>query len=356
MHAFTFKLEPSCRIELLKEAWKTSIEKLDILRTSFHFSVEVGRWAQVLHSSLDFKWTTERRKSIENAAKDFVRGLHFDAEDPFHRPPVYFRHISSDGEYLIVVLHHALYDGISLPMLFNYVKAVYAGNAPSTIQFHTLSRRITSLETQAMDYWETRLDGIRPWEFPRAVSSSVDAWRASKVVDLPKETIDRFCRRYEVSAQSIAQASWAKVLAIFSKRLDVVYGQVVSGRTVAGSGEVIGPAFVSTRFICQLLFFLIKWQNTIPCRVTIGKQQTSKDLVRSVHKFNLEALPWHHASLRSIQQALKTTSLCDTLFLFQPNTQEEAEQSRLWTLVSQQDEKESKSQVSPHRALDAVSD
>lgn len=65
-----------------------------------------------------------------------------------------------------------------------------------------------------------------------------------------------------------------------------------------------------------------------------------------MHRLNLDALPWHHASLRSIQRALNTTSLCDTLFLFQPNTQDEAEEDPLWVLVSRPDEKESKSQVS----------
>jgi len=351
VHAFTFKLQQPCRIELLKAAWKRSVENLDILRTSFHFSVELGRWAQVVHSTLDFKWTTEKRESIDKAAKKFVNGLDFGAEDALRHPPVYLRHISSDEDYLIVVLHHGLYDGISLPMLFDYVKAVYDGNPPSTVQFHTVSRRITSLETQATDYWGVRLKGVHPWAFPREVSSTANAWRTSKVVKLPKETIDIFCRRYQVSAQSIAQASWAKVLAVCSKRLDVVYGQVVSGRTVAGSEKVIGPVFVSIHFVRWLLATLNERQNTIPCRVTIGERQTSKELVRSVHKLNLEALPWHHASLRSIQQVLNTTSLCDTLFLFQPNTQDEAEQDPLWTLVSRPDEKESKSQVGLYHGL-----
>ena len=237
-------------------------------------------------------------------------------------------------------------------MLFEYVKAAYKGDPPFTTQFHKLSRRITSLEACATDYWRARLKGVHPWAFPREVSPNADAWRASKVVNIPNGTIDRFCRRYEVSAQSIAQASWAKVLAIYSKRLDVVYGQVVSGRTMAGSERVIGPVFVSTHLARLCSVSLNKRQNTIPCRVTIGKQQTSRDLVRSVHKLNLEALPWHHASLRSIQRALDTTSLCDTLFLFQPNTQEEAEQNPLWSLVSRPDEKESKSQVSPNRSVD----
>jgi len=247
-HAFTFKLQRSCQIEFLKEAWRKSVENLDILRTSFRFSAEVGRWAQVVHSSLDFKWTTEKRQSVDNAAKEFVRSLHLCDEDALHRPPVYLHHISSSSgeDYLIIVLHHALYDGISLPMLFDYVKAVYKGDPPSTTRFHTFSRRITSLEADTTDYWRTRLNGVHPWAFPRKASSTTDAWRTSKVVNVPKEAIDRFCRRYEVSAQSIAQAAWAKVLAKSSKCLDIVYGQVVSGRTMAGSEKIIGPVFVST--------------------------------------------------------------------------------------------------------------
>ncbi|KAF9783958.1 hypothetical protein BJ322DRAFT_1067759 [Thelephora terrestris] len=341
VHAFTFELQQSCQIELLKEAWRTSVQNLDILRTSFHFSVEVGRWAQVVHSSLDFKWTFEKRQSIDSAAKDFIRDLHFGAEDALHRPPVHLRHVSLSPHenYLIVVLHHALYDGISLPMLFNHVKAVYKGDSPFAPQFYTLARRMTSIEARATGFWQSRLKGVHPWKFPRRVFSTADAWRTSKVVNVPKEIIDRFCRRYGVSAQSIAQAAWAKVLAVHCRCLDVVYGHVVSGRMIAGSENIIGPMF-----------------NTIPCRVTIGQKQTGRDLVRSVHKLNLEALPWHHASLRSIQRALGAISLCDTLFLFQPNTQEEDEQDPLWTLVSQSDERESKSQYAINIEIHPQSD
>lgn len=74
--------------------------------------------------------------------------------------------------------------------------------------------------------------------------------------------------------------------------------------------------------------------------------------MRSTHKLNLEALPWHHASLRSIQRALKTNSLCGTLFLFQPSGEDEAEQDPLWTLTSRPDEKESRSQVSPCHSVE----
>ena len=194
---------------------------------------------------------------MSSATKDFIRGLRFDAEDTLHRPPIHIRRISLESpheNYLIAILHHVLYDGISLPMLFDYVKAVYNGEFPLTAQFFTLARRIISLEARSTDYWESRLKGLHSWTFPRKVCSTADAWRASKVVNVPKGAIDRFCRRYGVSAQSIVQAAWAKVLATYSKPPDVVYGQMVSGRMLTGSDKVIGPMFVSTHFI---------WERTV---------------------------------------------------------------------------------------------
>ena len=133
-------------------------------------------------------------------------------------------------------------------MFFNYVKAMYESDPPPIAQFHTFSRRVVSLETPTSDYWEPRLKGVNPWAFPRKAPSAADGWRTSKVVNVHKETISRFFRRYEVSTQPIAQAAWAKVLVISSKKLDVIYGQVVSGRTMAGSEKIIGPLFVSARF------------------------------------------------------------------------------------------------------------
>lgn len=86
-------------------------------------------------------------------------------------------------------------------------------------------------------------------------------------------------------------------------------------------------------------------QNTIPCRVTLKKQQTWKDLIRLVHQSNLDCLPWQHASLRSIQQALHTSGLCDTLFLFQPEDAQPGVENKLWRSISRADEVQTKSQV-----------
>jgi hypothetical protein len=299
-----------------------------------------------VHTSAQIQWLHEKRGSLKNATLEFIKRLPLDQDGAFDRPPIYFHHVTCDVDYLIVVLHHSLYDGISLPLLFQLVRELYfdctkQSNLP---QFWTISRRMAATEAAGTQYWTSRLQNVKPCLYPRQNPTSVNAWRAQKQVELPVSSIQRFCQRYQIAPQAIAQAAWAAVLASSLRRLDVVFGHVVSGRTLRDSENVIGPVFVcidSLYLHPKSNFF----QNTIPCRVTLAKQSNWKELVRSVHQSNLDCFPWQHASLRSIHQAIGVSAICDTLFLFQPGGAEETPESGLWRFVSRPADTQTKSQV-----------
>lgn len=250
VHGFTFELLPGCQIEKLKGAWKDAITALEILRTSFHFSPTLGTWAQVIHSFSLLQFTREKRASLGSATKEFIASLPFNQEDAFDRPPLYIHQVSCETEYLIVVLHHALYDGVSLPILFGFVRELYKdrNQPPPLPQFSTISKAMVASEDAATTYWEKRLQMVKSCTYPRLRSAFTDAWRSSKRIDLPLSSIQRFCRRYQVAPQAVAQAAWATILATKLQRLDIVFGQVVSGRTLRGSEAVIGPVFVGSKF------------------------------------------------------------------------------------------------------------
>lgn len=227
-------------------AWEQAIVRLDILRTSFHFSPTSGNWAQVVHSSDRIKWSHEKRGSLKNAASEFIKSLPFNGDGAFENPPIYFRHLACDVDYLVVVVHHSLYDGVSLPLLFQLVRELYFDRTKQSKlpQFWTISRKMAATETNATQYWATRLKTVKPCLYPRQNATSVNAWRVQKRVELPLSSIQRFCQRYQIAPQVIAQAAWAKVLSSSLGRLDIVFGHVVSGRTLKNSENVIGPVFV----------------------------------------------------------------------------------------------------------------
>lgn len=243
----------------IKQSWLRAVQAFSILRTSFHFAPSEGAWVQVEHSVEDFKWVHEERESVGGASTEFINSLSFANEDDLARPPVYFRHVSTpDAEYVVLVMHHALYDGISLPMLFHHVRRFYRSDEPviSPMSFIRLADTIVMQEHSGTSYWSKVLQGARPSLYPRThqETNDVSAWRSSLKLDIPKDDVQRICRRYRLHPQCLGQAAWAKVVAMATGCEDVMFGQVVSGRVVAGAKDIIGPAFVGFVFFPYLAF------------------------------------------------------------------------------------------------------
>ncbi|KAF8341217.1 uncharacterized protein EI90DRAFT_1704265 [Cantharellus anzutake] len=308
VHGFTFRLD-SCEIDAVRKSWTRAIRRFDILRTSFHFAPVSGRWAQVIHTDADVRWSTKHYSDSANFVEDLTRSLSFKDPIDFSRSPLHLRlAVLHEENYLVVVLHHVLYDAVSLPKLFSFVRQDLMGASTSAIppQLQDIIDDVLVQETDGANFWADSLKGFHPPHISRDRSVSSDAWRSSLTLDLDSAVIDRTCRRYQISSQSIMQLAWAKVLANRYQNVDVVFGQVVSGRALPKAMDVVAPLF-----------------NTVPMRVKFYKGRTNKDMVRTVHQFNIAAIPWQHASLRTVQKRIGVSNICDTLFLFQPNVTEE---------------------------------
>lgn len=57
---------------------------------------------------------------------------------------------------------------------------------------------------------------------------------------------------------------------------------------------------------------------------------SNRELLRSIYRANVSALPWQHVSLRVVQSELQLHGLLSSLFLFQP--WRPRVHSDLWTL------------------------
>ncbi|EUC66117.1 condensation domain protein, partial [Rhizoctonia solani AG-3 Rhs1AP] len=246
VHGFTFKLMPDCSLERLKFSWRQAIQDISTLRTSFIFSESAGRWAQVVHSDFELPWISREFEEPSRALSEFISDLPLTDVRDFKQPPLHLCHFNIDGyDYLLVVLHHALYDGLSLPLLFHRVRSIYHGiTPPSLVSFHDLVPHMLLQEHFGTSYWVNKLTGASVSTFPRtSIQSSVGAWRSSAECQVERAEIQRTCKRYQVNMQCLGQAAMAKVLSQLLQQDDVIFGQVISGRTLPGAEEVIGPVF-----------------------------------------------------------------------------------------------------------------
>ncbi|KAI8922593.1 hypothetical protein DFJ77DRAFT_506369 [Powellomyces hirtus] len=318
-----FELDASVDVRKLQKAWGTVIEHNDILRTSF-VQVDDDRYvqAQVVHSKVWMPWTAKRlqgKSDLDNAVDEHIRSVTKRIRSS-NRPPIEFGILESPNQTLLILsLHHALYDGWSWPLMMQDVQEAYhKGSVNPRPRFLELVKYIISRpEEESKNYWNRVLDGCVPSIFPEDLANpdgDAEGYHHTLVSDMSFGDLDAASKRMRVGVSALGQAAWGKLLAGYVGSCGVVFGHVVSGRTIPipAAESIVGPAF-----------------NTIPCRVTLTG--TNADLVHALHGDNIESITYQHTPLRSILKWRKNeTALFDTLLVYQ---KVEMGEQRLWTVV-----------------------
>lgn len=321
VHAFPLILAPSVDIQRLQDAWRAAMDAFDILRTTFHFATETGRWAAVPHNraAVELPWIElASDKSTDVLSKEAVAALRLHDSAAFASRPAWQLTLvtgrqNPDQRILVVAAHHALYDGASMHSLLSHVRRAYGGLAiPSPAQgsFQDFARQVSRHVDTSVAFWIKQLKtspDLGTQQMPSGRSRDGGdrnrAWRASSSLGGQfADDFSRLCRRYRITSQSVAQLALARAVSLWSGRRDVTFCQVVGGRTAKGTGELVGPCF-----------------NTIPCRIALEDRLSVREALKSVHAGNMQALPHQHAALRAIQKGCGVASLSDVLFVFQPN-------------------------------------
>ncbi|KAH9854247.1 hypothetical protein C2E23DRAFT_820117 [Lenzites betulinus] len=322
VHLFPLRLDKSVDVGRLRKAWEKAIRAFDILRTSFHFLAGPGLWAQIVHSATALRWSEGVYDVGTNLAESLNPYVNVaDENEYFQEPPVFLHYLKAAApavaDHLVLVLHHALYDGLSIAKLLDAVEQLYNGvDISAAVRYHGLLPSLLWQEKNGTNFWVDRLQDLKhapiPKELPANASPAVH--KLTLPIRPPVQDIQRAGRSAEVTPQCLGQAAFAKLLAVVTQSPDVIFGRVVSGRDVPGAEDVIGPML-----------------NTVPCRVTFDPAMTNKALLRTLHESNITSMAWQHASLRAIQRRLGISNLWDSIFVFQPKQESlESDSHRLW--------------------------
>ncbi|KAI6036271.1 hypothetical protein BKA83DRAFT_4160555 [Pisolithus microcarpus] len=318
-HAFVMTLEPQTDLSRLKIAWDIVVQHLSILRTTFHYVSSAKTWIQACHTAAPCNWAVHVKpieESLQDSTSMLVANLKASEESALTVPQVYLRLIQGeDTTRLVLLMHHALYDGLSVAKLLEVVERVYlTQSVPVSVQFFDLLPRILLEQHLSTAYWIQRLQHYHPTYFPiHTLRSSLEAVVSSRVVSFNRQQIHKVLCDAGATLQCIGQAVWAKFVAKLTSSLDVIFGHVVSGRSFDGAEDVIGPML-----------------TTVPFRVEFVAGMSNQDLIRQIHQQNVDALSWQHVSLREIQSGTGYENLFHTLFLFQPMAS--SHPSKIWKM------------------------
>ncbi|QUC21788.1 uncharacterized protein UV8b_05295 [Ustilaginoidea virens] len=298
------KAASSVKTETLFDAFSEVIQSNEILRTGF-LQWE-GRYISVVFprpriGQVEIRPELQRRLGM-STKEDFLT--------TFQVQLISAR--ENEGPGIFIQAHHAIYDGWTMDMLLSDVSQLLQGiSLPPRPQFKDIASFQTLITKEEKDnsraFWSKALLNWSKVPFPKLLARPGPDEICTKTdfVEIAPAAVEELSRMNEISIAVLFQAALAMTWRGVTGEPDVLFGSVVSGRTmpVPCIEQIMGPCIAS-----------------VPLRIDTGTMKTTLDILRSIHRSNRAAMEHCNLSLSEIGKlvgAQAGESLYDVLFVYQ---------------------------------------
>ncbi|CAG5139628.1 uncharacterized protein ALTATR162_LOCUS529 [Alternaria atra] len=282
---------PSATAQRLKEAFDTAVQGSPILRTRIVNVSGRGLFQVVLKDG----------QLVREHGADPAEYLRRDREEPMDLGTALFRYglvreAGSDKTHFVITMHHAVYDGWSMPLVFDRINRAFNGlKTERSVFFKNFIKHLTSLDpAEAQDYWRERLNGTSPHQFPPLPQKGYITQADSLLehyVTVPTTAHNK------LTLATIIRGAWALVCSLYMGHPDVVFGETLTGRSapVNGIEEIEGPMI-----------------TTVPIRVRLSLDRPISEYLQAVHAQTVRQIPHEHLGLQNIRRLSKGARVaCD---------------------------------------------
>lgn len=298
MH-LVLELSPEISITSFCDAWETVVRSNAMLRSRI---VQTDAGLSQIVTDGDIYWA-EGTDLDEYLEKDHRRPM--ELGEPMARYALIKASDRDVPRCFVWTLHHALYDGWSLPLIIDAVRSAYLGEAIlSPTPFTSFIKYLqTRDEAATTNYWRRTLEDCSSTPFP-PLPPSVDEPIADE--ELTRRIVWQRKKPASTTTANLIQAAWALVVGNLTGSDDVVFGVTVSGRSapVVGIDHMVGPTIA-----------------TIPMRVRLSKNQTVSEYLHMIQRQTSEMIPFEQAGLQQIAKVCpgsQQACLFQTLLVLQP--------------------------------------
>ena len=261
-----------------QSAWEEIHRALPILRTRFLQHGEHGNLLQAVITE-DIEWAKSSNLT-QYLAQD--KSTSMELAKPMTR---YALVQEEEKRSFVWTVHHALYDGWSLPLVLNAAKSVYEG---ATLEkqpgFRNFIRYLTQVENEASAmYWQNALSSCEATLFP-PLPSTVTEPAADKTIEYQCAPLPAMADS-DITTSTLLRAAWAIVTSRHTSSDDIVFGTTVTGRNapVPGIEAMIGPTIA-----------------TVPIRVCVQSDQTVSALLNTLQGQAAEMIAHEQTGLQQI--------------------------------------------------------
>ncbi|RFU79859.1 non-ribosomal peptide synthetase [Trichoderma arundinaceum] len=186
----------------------------------------------------------------------------------------------------VLTIHHALYDGWSMPLVVDRVNMAYSDQAWSRpAEFKHFIKYLSTMEMdKSASYWREQLYGANASQFPPLPWQGYQPQSDSLLEEyVPLQD----GKALNTTTATIIRAAWALVASQYINSADVIFGETLTGRNapVVGSEEIEGPMI-----------------TTVPVRVQIDRDLRVSDYLQSIQEQMVDQIPHEHFGLQHIRK------------------------------------------------------
>lgn len=193
-----------------------------------------------------------------------------------------------DSCSFVFTLHHALYDGWSLPLLLKAVRMAYEGQPGwnPRLEYVQFISYLTSIDRDSnIAYWRSQFaNGLQSAHLYPQIPSPRYTICAESSVDYNM----RFTAKIpdDITMSTMLRAAWAILESQYTDSDDFIFGVTLTGRNapLPGISEVVGPVF-----------------TTVPLRITLSEHISVSDFLHQVQDQATEMMPFEHFGLHNIR-------------------------------------------------------
>ncbi|EGE07648.1 nonribosomal peptide synthase [Trichophyton equinum CBS 127.97] len=308
-----FKLSPSLNLDHFKAAWQKAVDDLTTLRTRIVHTAS-SNFLQVVLKHEAISWHSAR--SLEELSGEAA------SVPPFNGGSLtkYTIVQTPRCRYFTWSIHHALYDGWSLPLILQRVESIYRGQtpeAPKSSYADFISYLSTTDEDSTKQFWTAKLADIACSKFPPLPPTKDQSETRTLSRHIVTSSVGG------VTLPTIIRAAWTLVLASHTASNDVCFGEISTGRNinVPGIADIVGPTL-----------------TTIPTRIQVNPQATVANFLQEVQQDSADVVPHQHAGLQYIRRLNGDASeACDFQNLLVIQTAQGEGQEDLWEIQANGD-------------------
>lgn len=296
VNTFVLDTDRGLNLARLHQSCMLLAQYIEAFRTAFAFDLRSGRLLQIILKSYQHNVLVVKTDgSLEDATERLFE------ENMCRQPlrlgiPMVTMAILQQGESketrVLLRMSHAIYDAISLQIILDTLRKLYHQQDDYEPHLGSFADYVADLNRQTSytgyNYWRGLLDGSAMTELIPAIKSDHQgplrmASTKEKVISVPKS------KGEGITTSTVISCAWAHVLAQYTGKSDVVFGDTISGR------NVVNPSISSTVVGCCA--------TNVPMRVRFADssgEHSILQLLNQVRDQQRNRIPHEGVGLRSL--------------------------------------------------------